>query len=187
MNDRFFELPEAARNLVRTIEATIEEAQPLLHEGDAPPELSYNFAQTKTRYLPETIDAFVAVPPSQREGRGGDRSAVDLLLEQLSVLDRATKRDLELLAQRKRSDLAANARFLAERFDDRSTEISVVTDAPPHAPAAVPSLADWAPGGAGGRRKPWPSSPNGCVWRFRESRRFAVVGYSEWAVPKRSR
>ncbi len=147
MNDRFFELPEAARRLIRAIEATIEEAGPLLREGSAPPELLYNFEQTKARYLPETIQAFLGVPPSQRTSADApERSATDLLLEQLSVLDRAVKRDLRLLGERKRGDLEANARFLAERFDDRSTEIATADDGP--APAAsVGTLAQWLPAG----------------------------------------
>jgi hypothetical protein len=143
MDERFFELPEAARALVRSILSTIEEAAPLLGEGDVPPELAFDFEQTKARYLPETIAAFLAVPTSQRELGPEQRSPADLLLEQLSVLERAVSRDLAHLAERKRGALEANARFLAERFGDRSTEISTVADAPSVGAAGAPRFAQW--------------------------------------------
>ncbi|HEV7178578.1 MAG TPA: hypothetical protein VGN11_01805 [Candidatus Baltobacteraceae bacterium] len=146
MHDRFFELPEPAQQLVRTIEATIDEAGPLLRSAGAPAELAFNLQETRTAYLPQTIDAYVAVPRSQRDAKDASgRSALDLLLEQLSILDRATKSDLELLAKGKRSELAANARFLAERFDDRSTEISEISEAPVDVASAVPGLQHWLP------------------------------------------
>jgi hypothetical protein len=144
-DDRFFELPDGARNLVRVVEALIAEAAPLVAEAGAPPELSYELEQMKTRYLPETIAAFLAIPASQRTvANGGGETAAQLLLEQLSVLERAARRDLRALAERRRSELQANARFLSERFEDRSTEISSVADAPPAAASqAAPAFAQW--------------------------------------------
>ena len=148
MHERFFELPPAAQQLVRTVEATIEEAAPLLEAQSAESELAFTFRETRARYLPETVAAFLAIPASQREVKDSSgHSAQELLMEQLSVLDRSTKRDLERLAAGKRSDLAANARFLAERFDDRSNEVSVVGEAAasPATGSFAPSLQQWLP------------------------------------------
>jgi hypothetical protein len=131
MDERLYELPESARRLVRTIESLVSEAQPLLQAPDVPPELVFTLRETVTRYLPDTISAFLAVPSSQRELPSVDgRTPVDLFLEQLSVLDRSARKTLETLSEHARSGMAANARFLAERFDDRSTDISSPTALP---------------------------------------------------------
>lgn len=127
MNDSFFELPEMAQRLVRRIEATIGEAEPLLKAAGVPPDVAFALQETQGRYMPDTIAAYLAVPPSQRTVPGElGSSAQEQLLEQLSILDRAARRYLERLAEEKRGDLAINARFLSKRFDDRSAEISCV-------------------------------------------------------------
>ena len=145
MKDAFFELPAAAQRLVREIEATISEADSLLGAPEVPPDIVFSLQETRARYLPDTLNAYVAVPASQRSTKDeAGRSAKDQLLEQLSVLDRATRRHLEILAAQKRSELAVNARFLAKRFDDRSAEISAISQ---HAPVPSPSfLRNWLPG-----------------------------------------
>lgn len=101
----------------------------MLGEQGGTGEAAFSLRQTRASYLPQTVAAYLAVPKSQREvADESGRTAQSQLMEQLSVLERATKGDLEVLAKRKRSDLAINARFLAERFDDRSTEISPTDD-----------------------------------------------------------
>jgi hypothetical protein len=130
MDERIYELPESARRLVQTIQATLAQAHPLLQAQDAPSELSFTVRETASRYLPDTIDAFLAIPRSQRDvpdDRG--QTAVDLLLEQLSVLERSSQRALVDLSAHAKAELAANARFLSERFDERSKEIASPSDA----------------------------------------------------------
>lgn len=145
MHESFFELPEPAQRLVRAIEATIDEAEPLLNAPDAPADLAFNLRETRSKYLPETLRAYVSVPRSQRDAKDRNgRSAQDSLLEQLSILDRAVKRDLARVAKAKRSELSANASFLAERFDDRSMEISEAPD-PGALASPGPGLRNWLP------------------------------------------
>jgi hypothetical protein len=124
MDDRLDHLPESARRLVASIQRALAEAQPLLSAPDAPPDLAFTLRETAGRYLPDTIDAYLAIPPSRRD------AAEQLLLEQLSVLDRSARKALDDLSAQTTGALAANARFLAERFDDRSTAIEAGTDAP---------------------------------------------------------
>ncbi|MEO6912488.1 MAG: hypothetical protein ABI182_00530 [Candidatus Baltobacteraceae bacterium] len=145
--DRLFELPPSAQTLARGIEATIDEALPLLGDQSDTGEAAFSLRQTRADYLPQTIAAYLAVPVSQRgtaDESGG--TAESNLMEQLSILDRAVKRDLEILGQRKRTDLAVNARFLAERFDDRSTEISrIVGDGTVSQALPATALRNWLP------------------------------------------
>jgi hypothetical protein len=137
MHDRLYELPDDARRLIQSIEAFLAEAQPLMQGADVPPELIYTVREMTARYLPDTVAAFLAVPRSQRatsdEGR---KTANDLLLEQLSVLYRSAQQTLTALAAHARGELAANARFLAERFDDRSTDVSPVHELPQAVPTS---------------------------------------------------
>ncbi len=134
MHERLYELPDEARHLVQSIEAVLAEAQPMLDAQGAPPELIYAVRQTGARYLPDTVAAFLAVPRSRRDVPADDgKTANDLLLEQLSVLYRSAQQTLTALSAHARGELAANARFLAMRFDDRSTEITPVDDLPPAA------------------------------------------------------
>ncbi len=131
MHERIYELPDEARHLVQSIEAVLAEAQTLLHAQDAPPELTYTVRETGARYLPDTVAAFLAVPRSRREIPAEDgKTANDLLLEQLSVLYRSAQQTLTALSAHARGELSANARFLAMRFDDRSTAITPVDDVP---------------------------------------------------------
>ncbi|MDQ6930036.1 MAG: hypothetical protein M3126_05155 [Candidatus Eremiobacteraeota bacterium] len=143
MNDAFFELPDAAQRLVRQIEATVAEADPLLDAVGIPPDIAFALRETRARYLPDTIAAYLAVPGSQRTlpGETG-RSAQEQLLEALSVLDRATRRQLERLADEKRTELAVNARFLSKRFDDPSSAISPISETQTPSP-----LRAWLPAG----------------------------------------
>ncbi|MDQ2865316.1 MAG: hypothetical protein M3R51_03755 [Candidatus Eremiobacteraeota bacterium] len=146
MHDHIFELPEPAQRLVHGIEGTIDEARPLFDAAGAPPEIAFNLTQTRSKYLPDTVRAYCSVPLSQREFKDENgRTALDSLLEQLSVLDRAVKRDLEALTKAKRHELAANARFLAERFDDRSTEISDATASAAPLSQTPAGLRNWLP------------------------------------------
>ncbi|MGH8163690.1 MAG: hypothetical protein ACREP1_05075 [Rhodanobacteraceae bacterium] len=146
MNDKLFELPPRAQALVRDIEVTIDEAQTLLGAAPATSEAVFSLRETRANYLPQTVAAFVAIPSSQRTlADAAGKTAEDHLLEQLSILDRAVKRDLETLAEQKRADLAVNARFLAERFDDRSTDVAKPGDAKDEAPLPPRVLRSWLP------------------------------------------
>jgi hypothetical protein len=104
-------LPEEASLAVSRIEAMLDEADRLIARGGASDESAFSLKETGRRYLPDTLNAYLNVPPSQR-----DAVADALLVDQLRLLERATAQRLAALAQAGRSDLAANGAFLAERF-----------------------------------------------------------------------
>jgi hypothetical protein len=102
-------LPAEAEASVKRIEALLSQAEPLL--GDGSDEPSYAIRETERRYLPETVKAYLDIPPARR-----DAAARSMLVDQLALLERATAQRLAALAERSEMALAANGSFLSERF-----------------------------------------------------------------------
>jgi hypothetical protein len=113
-------LPAAAEAAVKRIEALLSQAEPLL--GDASDEAAYALRETERRYLPDTVRAFLDIPPARR-----DASAQEMLVDQLALLERATAQRLRALSERSESTLAANGSFLTERFGS----LESLPEAPP--------------------------------------------------------
>jgi hypothetical protein len=111
------QLPPDALERVRRIEALLAEAEPILARGGATDEASFALRETRTRYLPDTINAYLDVPPSLRgEADAGGKTPDERLLAQLDHLERAAAQRLRELASRSTDSVAANERFLTERF-----------------------------------------------------------------------
>jgi len=112
----------------------LDEAKRLIERTGAADESAFSLMETERRYLPDTLNAYLNVPPSQR-----DAVADALLVDQLQLLERATAQRLAVLAQAGRSNLAANGAFLTERFGPAETLPDVShpamppTSAPPRA------------------------------------------------------
>ena len=110
-------LPAAAQATVDRIMALLDEAQALGLDNAASDD-AYALRSTRDRYLPETLDAYAAVPPALREtpDPAGGKTPDDQLLEQLAILERATAQRLAHAAQGARTTLSANGRFLIDRL-----------------------------------------------------------------------
>jgi hypothetical protein len=90
----------------------------------------YGIQETCRDYLPQTIARYLSVPePLRSIPDENNCSPQSMLLEQLSVVFRATTGYLEALAAHSRSAQAAQGHFLHERFNDRSTEITSTDNA----------------------------------------------------------
>ena len=103
-------LPAQAQSLVARIETMLAQAEALIARGGSD-EAAYALRETERRYLPDTLDAYLSVPPARR-----DATAETMLVEQLRLLERATAQRLAVLAESAENALAANGRFLTERF-----------------------------------------------------------------------
>jgi len=111
------ELPEAANQAVLRIENLLSEADTAFKDAGASQESIFALRETRTRYLPDTINAYLDVPPSLRgEPDAGGKTPDERLLGQLEHLERATAQRLRELAVRSTDGIAANERFLTERF-----------------------------------------------------------------------
>ena len=119
-------LPAEAEAAVKRIEALLAQAEPLLGEGSD--EAAYALRETERRYLPDTVRAYLDIPPARR-----DATAASMLVDQLALLERATAQRLAALAERSENALSANGAFLTERFGP--------VESLPEAPAVDPGSA----------------------------------------------
>lgn len=118
-------LPAEAEALVGRIEGMLAQAEGLIGAADSD-DAAYALRETERRYLPDTLKAYVDIPPARR-----DATAASMLVEQLRLLERATAQRLAALSERAETALAANGAFLTERFGR--------LEALPEAPSAEPS------------------------------------------------
>jgi hypothetical protein len=78
----------------------------------------YVVQRTATDYLPSTLEAYLALPEAYatRQLAHGGKTPLQLLREQLQLLDNRLDEITEAVHQRDIERLAANGRFLEERF-----------------------------------------------------------------------
>ncbi|MHB8146514.1 MAG: hypothetical protein ACYDGM_04540 [Vulcanimicrobiaceae bacterium] len=109
-------IPPSAAEILDRIYALLDTAQSYgldTHGGED----AFALRETRGRYLPETLAAYEAIPPTLRGVSSGSQpSADDLLIEQLSILERACSQQVSRLAESSRSALSTNGRFLTERL-----------------------------------------------------------------------
>ena len=128
-------IPSEAAQIVERIQNLLDTAQSYgldVREGED----AFALRETRSRYLPETIAAYEAIPPALRSlPKGSQPSADALLIEQLSILERACSQQVERLAESARSALSTNGRFLSERLgslDALPEPVAARPDAQPH-------------------------------------------------------
>lgn len=120
-------LPADVQSRVAQIRQEILELLP--HTAQFPvgsPDL-YVLQRTAVDYLPTTIEAYLALPPSyatQRAIQGG-RTSLDILREQLELLDAKMDEIAEAVRQRDSDRLLANGIFLEDRFGKGAPELVV--------------------------------------------------------------
>ena len=124
------ELPPGALEVVARIEALLDEGRRLIDSATGVDDATYALKETERRYLPDTLAAYLDIPPSQRDAAAGE-----MLVGQLGLLEKATAQRLAALAASSRTNLAANGAFLSERFGPAES----LPDAPSIATAEGPS------------------------------------------------
>jgi hypothetical protein len=138
-------VPDEAAQRVSRIEALLDEAERVLAQSNVTDEAAFSLRETRARYLPDTLRAYLDIPPSLRGERdAAGRTPDELLIAQLDHLERATAQRLRDVAARGTDGIAANGAFLTERFGpaERLPE-AVPAAATPGAPLAlVRSLLD---------------------------------------------
>jgi hypothetical protein len=117
----------------------------------------YLIQQTALTYLPQALASYLAVPQALAEHRpiAGGRTAHDVLLEQLGLMDQKLQEVADDLARHDSDRLLANGRFLADRFGSSSLQIGanvpiaampgVTAPTPAPAPAPTTSVASPTP------------------------------------------
>jgi hypothetical protein len=110
--------------LVQSIVTSINGILPLLalRAASVADADAYSIRQTALHYLPETIAAYLKMPPAFRslQPLQDGKTANVVLLEQLKVLDAKMKEIAQNLAANNAQALLANGQFLRERFSTQS-------------------------------------------------------------------
>lgn len=124
------QLPAPLVGRLDNIRRSIQEVLPRLTQAHALDDNLFTVRETIARYLPETLANYIALPPMFRVTRilKDGKTARDLLMDQLSVLDDQMK---ELVGNLTRGDadaLLANGQFLEAKFRDRDFIRPVPTD-----------------------------------------------------------
>ena len=98
--------------------------------------------QTALSYLPEALNGYLAIPPGYRDrSLEGQKSAREVLVEQLSLMDRKMREAAEAIVADDAQKLAVHGRFLADKFGGSSLDVRTA-DGAGAGTAAVPVAAD---------------------------------------------
>jgi hypothetical protein len=113
-----------------SIRRSIQEVLPRLTQSQALDDNLYTVRETIARYLPETLANYIALPPMFRVTRvlKDGKTARDLLMDQLTVLDDQMKEVVGNIARGDADALLANGQFLEAKFRDRDFIQPVATD-----------------------------------------------------------
>lgn len=111
-------LPKEALTKLNDLRATLADLLPRLADSPVFSQEAHSVEKTARDYLPATLENYLRLPPifARMHNLAGTKTATDLLLEQLSLLDERMKAMLQdVLAEDARA-LAENGAFLRERF-----------------------------------------------------------------------
>lgn len=115
------DLYEKFASIRRSILATLADGS----AGDASDPNVYLIRATAVSYLPEAFATYLRLPRSLAEARAvaAGRTAHDLLLEQLDLMDKRLRDVAENIVRHDSDRLLANGRFLAQRFAVSSLQV----------------------------------------------------------------
>lgn len=106
---------------LQSIRHSIMEVLPRLSDARGFDDNLYTVRETIARYLPETLANYIALPPMFRLTHvlKDGKTARDLLMDQLAVLDDKMKEVVANVARGDANALLANGQFLEDKFRER--------------------------------------------------------------------
>jgi len=121
VNEARAQLPYKMVGLLDSIRRSIQEVLPRLDDAHVFDDNLFTVRETIARYLPETLANYIALPPIFRVTRvlKDGKTARDLLMDQLVVLDNQMKEVVGNLARGDADALLANGEFLEAKFRER--------------------------------------------------------------------
>jgi hypothetical protein len=118
-------LPKDALDSLHSIQATLSELLPRLHElrdrGIISAKDSFIVVETVRRYLPDTLAAYLRLPKfyAQMQTLSDGRTASETLLDQLRVLDTSLKEVAKSAFAGDAETLVSNGQFLQNKFSEK--------------------------------------------------------------------
>lgn len=121
VNEARAQLPPKMVGLLDSIRRSIQEALPRLGDARVFDDNLFTVRETIARYLPETLANYIALPPMFRVTHvlKDGKTARDLLMDQLVMLDNQMKEVVGNLARVDADALLANGEFLEAKFRER--------------------------------------------------------------------
>jgi hypothetical protein len=109
--------PDTATDVVE-ICGMLETAIPAISGKNYPDQLAHDVRTTATEYLPQTIDAYLRMPPAYRNIKKvqDGKTATQVFGEQVTLLKSHLQAVVNDLATNDANALLANGRFLREKF-----------------------------------------------------------------------
>ena len=114
------DLPKSAQKYVEGITADIERTRYIVSKNIAD-ESAFILQQTEERYLPDTLNAYYAIPKSSRsidKINEKDQTADEILVHQLEKIAWATRRAAQKIIKDRAQDLVINDYFISEKFNE---------------------------------------------------------------------
>jgi hypothetical protein len=118
-------LPKEALDSLHSIQSTLSELLPRLHElrdrGVISGKDSFIVVETVRRYLPDTLAAYLRLPKiyAQMQALSDGRTASETLLDQLRVLDTSLKDVAKSAYAGDAETLVSNGQFLHNKFSEK--------------------------------------------------------------------
>lgn len=111
-------LPADTSKDVGDICGMLETAIPAISAKNLPDQLAHDVRTTATEYLPQTIDAYLRMPPAFRNIKKlqDGKTATQIFQEQIALLKSHLQSVVNDLAANDATALLANGRFLREKF-----------------------------------------------------------------------
>ncbi len=111
-------LPADCAKDVADICSMLETAIPGITAKNLPDQLTHDVRTTATEYLPQTIDAYLRMPPAYRNVKKlqDGKTATQIFQEQVALLKSHLQNVVNDLASNDSTALLANGRFLREKF-----------------------------------------------------------------------
>lgn len=111
-------LPKNIAPDVVAICTMLESAIPALTQKGVTDQVAYDVRTTATEYLPQTISAYVKMPPAFRamQRLSDGKTPTQMLAEQVSLLKTQLQNTMAGIASDDAAALAENGRFLRDRF-----------------------------------------------------------------------
>lgn len=124
------QLPPVMASRLDSIRHSIQEVLPRLTDTRTFDDNLYTVRETIARYLPETLANYIALPPMFRVNHvlKDGKTARDLLMDQLTVLDDQMKEVVANVARGDADALLANGQFLEAKFRERDFIRPVTTE-----------------------------------------------------------
>ncbi|HEY5519050.1 MAG TPA: hypothetical protein VIK08_00180 [Candidatus Limnocylindrales bacterium] len=122
-----FRVADDVYNEVGSICHAIVETLPANGTGINPADPNVNLIrQTALSYLPQALDAYLAIPRLYAERRTvqDGKTAHDILMDQLNLMDSKMKEMANAIAQNDTERLLANARFVQDRFASSALQLT---------------------------------------------------------------